>query len=513
MAPRTLRLLAFTLALQGSWARAQIRLGQEFQVNTYTTSGQVSPSAASDADGNFVIVWASVQQGLYIGVFGQRYASTGIRRGTEFQIRAQSAEEHTLPSAASDADGDFVVVWENFPPDASSFKLLGQRYASSGAPLGSEFQANTYTLDNGGFPKVASDADGDFVVVWESFGQESPAAFGVFGQRYASNGARQGGEFQVNTYTTRDQRYPSVASDVDGNFVVVWHSLFQDGSDYGVFGQRYASSGAPRGGEFRVNTSTAGNQLHASVASAANGDFAVVWQGEYDGDILGIFGQRYASSGAPRGGEFQVNAYTTGSQNRPRVASSADGDFAVVWTSAGQDGDNGGIFGRSYASSGEPQGGELQVNTTTTGIQQDASVASDADRHFVVAWDSDQVGSVSDVFGQRYARPTRIPTATPTVTRTATATGTPRATPTTTPAGNTSTPTPSATRSGTGTPAASGSATATATNSPTPTAVALPQASASASLALSISLLLAAALEILRRRALAASRNRGRGPA
>ena len=33
-----------------------------------------------------------------------------------------------------------------------------------------------------------------------------------------------GGEFQVNSYTTSFQRIPSVAVDADGDFVVVWES-------------------------------------------------------------------------------------------------------------------------------------------------------------------------------------------------------------------------------------------------------------------------------------------------
>ena len=32
--------------------------GVEFQVNTYTTDYQIAPSVASDAAGNFVVVWA-----------------------------------------------------------------------------------------------------------------------------------------------------------------------------------------------------------------------------------------------------------------------------------------------------------------------------------------------------------------------------------------------------------------------------------------------------------------------
>ncbi len=38
------------------WAQG-LPLGNEFQVNTYTTSGQKYPSVATDSSGNFVVVW------------------------------------------------------------------------------------------------------------------------------------------------------------------------------------------------------------------------------------------------------------------------------------------------------------------------------------------------------------------------------------------------------------------------------------------------------------------------
>ena len=80
---------------------------------------------------------------------------------------------------------------------------------------------------------MASDAAGNFVVVWQS----SDGFYnGVFGQRYASTGTPLGPEFRVNTYTTRSQGNPAVASDSSGNFVVVWGSSYQDGSLVGVFG-------------------------------------------------------------------------------------------------------------------------------------------------------------------------------------------------------------------------------------------------------------------------------------
>jgi hypothetical protein len=87
---------------------------------------------------------------------------------------------------------------------------------------------------------------------------------------------REGSEFRVNAYTTGNQRLPAVASDAAGNFIVVWESVGQDGDNHGVFGQRYAASGVPRGGEFQVNSHTTGFQKYASVASDANGNVIVV---------------------------------------------------------------------------------------------------------------------------------------------------------------------------------------------------------------------------------------------
>ena len=56
-----------------------------------------------------------------------------------------------------------------------------------------------------------------------------------------------GSEFQVNTYTSDNQQEPSVTSLADGGFVVTWMSANQDGSSWGVYGQRYAADGAASG--------------------------------------------------------------------------------------------------------------------------------------------------------------------------------------------------------------------------------------------------------------------------
>ena len=46
------------------------------------------------------------------------------------------------------------------------------------------------------------------------------------------------GEFRVNTTTVSDQLSPTITSLADGSFVVVWMALNQEGSGYGIYGQR-----------------------------------------------------------------------------------------------------------------------------------------------------------------------------------------------------------------------------------------------------------------------------------
>jgi len=209
---------------------------------------------------------------------------------------------------ASDSAGNFVVVWENNIGGYSAYDIAGQRFASSGVPLGPEFRINTYTTGFDLNPAVASDSSGNFVVIWNNIGQDG-SEYGVFGQRFASSGAPLGSEFRVNTYTTSRQTYFSVAADPPGNFIVAWQSLGQDGSFFGVFGQRFATSGAPLGPEFRINTYTTFEQGAPSVAVDSAGNFVVVWFNiGYDAPSVGIFGQRFASSGVPLAAPWVISS-------------------------------------------------------------------------------------------------------------------------------------------------------------------------------------------------------------
>jgi hypothetical protein len=272
--------------------------------------------------------------------------------------------------------------------------------ATAAVRAGSEFQVNSFTAAGQRMAAVGIHHGGDFVVVWESQGQDG-SSYGVFGRRFASSGAALGGEFQVNTFTPGFQRYPRVAVLPAGDFVVVWHSELQDGAEAGVFGQRFATGGAAQGEEFQVNTVTLGYQGYPAIAMHTDG-FIVTWWSDQDG-TADVFARRFDLAGAPLGAELLANFRTPSNQFFPDVGLDGDGNAVFVWMDNNLDGNGNGVFVRRFDASDAPLDAfEYQVNAYTSGNQSFPRIAVADDGDFVVAWQSpNQDGGGSGVFARR----------------------------------------------------------------------------------------------------------------
>jgi hypothetical protein len=313
-------------------------IGGQFQVNAGTGNDQTNPRVAFDPAGNSVVVWEN--EGAF-PVSGRRYDASGAPVGTFSASFASSYARSHRPAVASLSADNFVVVWEHDMSFGGQSSVLAQHFNSGLLKIGPVAQVNTYTPDFQGAPSIATDSTDDYVVVWESDGGGSDdSGSSIQGQRYDANLAPVGGNFQVNTYTTADQGNPSIAADATGNFVVAWDSYGSDGTDgstWSIQGQRYDAGFSPVGGQFQVNSFTTGAQDYPSVASDAAGEFAVVWQSQVHGatDAADVQGRIFDATGGAVGADFQVNTYTTSIQSYPAVASDALGNFAVTWESLG----------------------------------------------------------------------------------------------------------------------------------------------------------------------------------
>ncbi len=269
-------------------------LGPPFQVNTYTTGSQFGPSVATDGSGTFIVVWASPgQDGSSEGIVGRLLDRRGVGLSPEFIVNTYTTGDQQRPAVDMDASGEFVVTWDSAGLDGSGRGVAARRFNAFGTP-GSEFLVNTYTEGYQLDPSVGIGRFGVVTVTWVSQDQDGSVA-GVFGARFDGTDAPIGLEFQVNTYTTETQREPSIAVDPAGAFAIVWESYGQDGSDFALSGRRYDSTGASIGGEFAVNTYTTSAQASPAIAADPRGNFVVVWQSyEQDGSDYGVFGQPLA---------------------------------------------------------------------------------------------------------------------------------------------------------------------------------------------------------------------------
>jgi hypothetical protein len=118
----------------------------------------------------------------------------------------------------------------------------------------------------------------------------------VYARAFLNTGVAAGPVVRLNQYLFGDQYAPKLAS-LGSDVLAVWTSLGQDGSREGVFGRFLRSDLTPAGGEFLINTTTVGPQIHPVVAADGVARFLVAWA-SFSGVASGfdLFAQRYAST-------------------------------------------------------------------------------------------------------------------------------------------------------------------------------------------------------------------------
>jgi hypothetical protein len=399
--------------------------GFEFQVNNYTLNDQKTPAIVAFSDGRFFVTWASFMDSSNIGsIYGQLFYPNGTKQGTEFLINTYDSYQQLRPSVASFSNNGFVVVWESFAQDGDGFGIYGQLFYSNGMKQGSEFQVNTFTTNAQYFPKVTTLLDDNFVVCWDSYAQDG-SEHGIFGQRFNMDGTKISSEFLVNTYTSSNQDYASIARIADG-FGIAWASLSQAISNqYRIYAQLFYANGNKRGAEISVSGTNSGNPL---IKGFATGNFIIVWEA-LDDSGLGLYGQLFYSNGTKISNQFQVNTYTSGFQYTAALAIFPDNEFIVSWSSDAQDGSSFGIFAQHFYSNGTKKGAEFLINTYTAGEQYRPAMAILPNNDFITVWESAaQDGSAIGIYGQRFtmdgikiAPGGLLATASPTVTSTSSA--------------------------------------------------------------------------------------------
>jgi trimeric autotransporter adhesin len=405
----------FGFAVQSTQASLLISppvIGNETQANTFITgtqsvAGNSQPHGATaiDTAGNSIVVWQSLgQDGDGWGIFAQRFDSSGAKVGGEFQVSSTGIGNQNNPIVAMDGAGNFVVAWTDSNIDGSANGIAIRRFSASGVALAATQLVNTNFAGDQSNAAIAMAANGDFVVSWTSNGQDG-SGDGVYARAFNANGSAKSGEFRVNDATIGNQNQANIWIASDLSYRAVY-------SENGTIRLRsFTALGVATGASIRVDSTAVGYASSNAVIDGSNsGSFVVAWRQfgtgtNHDGAVSF---QRFDSLGVAVG---TINRAATGlsgnSQLRPGLSvQNTSGDFVVSWDDATRDGNESGIYAKIYDNLGVAQTSDWRVNTTSLGNQSTPHVAINDNGQMIFGWNSTP-GSVdldTGVMVQRFDR-------------------------------------------------------------------------------------------------------------
>ena len=127
---------------------------------------------ATAADGWFVVVFHRTRPGNPQpgDIFGRLFSPQGLPASGEFQINSQTDGGQLTPRIANSPDGQFLIVWysdTSSGSDQSSRSIQSRWLSPAGLPIGSDRQVNSFTFGEQRQPALAFDASGGYLVSWE----------------------------------------------------------------------------------------------------------------------------------------------------------------------------------------------------------------------------------------------------------------------------------------------------------------------------------------------------------
>jgi hypothetical protein len=311
-------------------------------------------------------------------------SGTGARAqppAIDVHVNAHTTGIQFVPDVAIDANDNFVVVWQTQGQDGDLAGVFGRRFDAAGTPLGPEFQVNAYTTSAQSYPRVAMRPSGEFAVVWQSFGQDGSFG-GIFGQLFDASANAVGAEFQVNGASVNAQRSPSVAMDESGRFVVVWQG-YTTGGLWDIWARQFDADGNPLAADFVINAYTTGLQTEPSISADGAGNFVIAWASNHSVDSTPVpcggggvrsYARRFDAAATPQGPDFAVSSSTTQEQRSPRVSLTDAGHFMVVWEAAACEDRS--AKGRVFDASGTPVGPDIVVDAPAPPVDPDNHIVA-----------------------------------------------------------------------------------------------------------------------------------------
>jgi hypothetical protein len=296
------------------------------------TTAPKNPDLAVLGKGQFVVVWDQGSSGSR-DIRAQRFDAAGAPSGAPVIVSQGLGGSHFSPRVSARENGDFVVAWERLvkvglPPEVD-IRARVVRQNGTVQDLGSVSSSNS---GRQGSPDVAMNQRGEFVVVWEDDRGGAAGVYQIRARWFDAAGTAPRADLTVNSQSGGDQRRPRVGIDGNGRYVVAW----EDESNplvehYHVFARGLTGDGVEVFHDLRVNSEAEGQHRYPDIAVDTDGSFLVTWQQrgadpEYDVRIRG-----FNPNGTQRIRDVRASSQAAGQQLAPAIGLAQSGHFVVAW--------------------------------------------------------------------------------------------------------------------------------------------------------------------------------------
>jgi Ca2+-binding RTX toxin-like protein len=309
-------------------------------------------------------------------------------------------EVHPAPSAqgpqrdihfAPLPDGGFVALWTD-QIQSDFLRVVGQRFDSSGQKVGDFFVADSGPAEHHHNPSIAALTGGGFIATWSTTPEYFGGTGALQGQLFDSAGQKVGGVLTLHPTIADLPPVVEVVGLASGGFVLLWGEGGRSGFS-SLRGQVFSTAGAPVGDEFEVKSYAGGYISNADIAPLPGGGFVVVWDtivgdlGEHGLYDHAVRAQRFGADASKVGGEIAVNTTTSGTQYDPSVAALPGDGFVVAWTDSHADNVSGyQVKSQIFDLDGIKVGAEIVATPQSVNGQSNPTVEANADGEFVIGW-------------------------------------------------------------------------------------------------------------------------------
>ncbi|MEU8028666.1 hypothetical protein AB0C13_08480 [Streptomyces sp. NPDC049099] len=273
-----------------------------------TSAPATTPVVAVTPGGTALAVWTESRNGSWYAVARRLYLDGTL--GAALTLGSGSAEK---PAIGVDRNGQFVVAW------ARGSDVAAKRITSTTVSSTKVLTSSIASYGGFGMVRVGVDRDGDAVVSYRSGGGDRPQ---VWASRWSRTGTL-GAPLRISAATDNVGSHHALATDLDGDSVIVWTRY--DNGKLELLGRRLSAGGT------RGSVTALGAGDRPDLALDDDGDGMLVFHTVLPKSTPPYSYTRTSARLISRSGVFGTARTLTSDGRVPQVDARPSSRFTVIW--------------------------------------------------------------------------------------------------------------------------------------------------------------------------------------